>query len=118
MTARDDLNTPAIALVGLIGAIVVFAIVVLLMVVFYRVEADQQFAKDVSQPYGQASRLAADQQGRLASYGWVDQKRGIAYIPVTRAMELVVSELAQDPEADVTGVAPPPDAGKEGKDDR
>ena len=103
MASDDDLNTSAIAIVGLLGAIILFALVVVLMIVFYHVEARQRYEKDVSQAYDQVSRLAADQQGRLAGYGWVDQQKRIAHIPIKRAKELVVEELAQDPNADVTG---------------
>jgi len=114
MATHDDLNTPAIAVVGLIGTLIVSAIVVLLIVVFHQVEARQRYAKDVSQPYPQVSKLKADQEGRLAAYGWVDEKEKIAHIPVTRAMDLVAAQLSRDPNADVTGVpeadapTPPP----------
>ena len=105
MATHDDLNTPVIAVVGLIGVLIVVGIIVLLMVVFHQVLAREQFAKDVNQPYAQVSKLAADQQGRLADYGWVDEEKKIAHIPVERAMGLVSAELARDPNARVTGVA-------------
>lgn len=103
MATEEDLNTSAIALVGFLGAIILFAVIVILMIVFYQVEARQQYEKDVSQAYGEVSQLAADQQGRLASYGWVDQEQKIAHIPVKRAMDLVTAELSRDPDAAVTG---------------
>ena len=31
----------------------------------------------------------------LTSYGWIDKNKGVARIPVARAMELTVAELAQ-----------------------
>ena len=31
----------------------------------------------------------------LTTYGWIDKNKGIAYIPIDRAMELTVAELAQ-----------------------
>jgi hypothetical protein len=105
MAGQDELDTSAVALVGFVGAIVLFAVIVVLVVVFYQVEAREQYAKDTSQAYGQVSRLAADQQGRLAGYGWVDEEDGVARIPIDRAMDLVVSELKRDPNADVTGAA-------------
>ena len=48
-TSHDELNTSAIALVGLISSILVFAIIVLLVVVFFRVEAGQTYRKDVGE---------------------------------------------------------------------
>jgi hypothetical protein len=99
MRTEDDLNTSAIALVGLIGTILVFATVVLLTVVFYQVEARQQHEKDINQQPAQVAKLTADQQGRLASYGWVDREEKVAHIPISRAMDLVVAEIARDPGA-------------------
>jgi hypothetical protein len=85
------------------------------------VQSRQEFAKDVSQPYAEVSKLAADQQGRLADYGWVDEEKKTAHIPVERAMDLVASELARDPNARVTGVvddkAQAPEVQEEEKDE-
>lgn len=99
MTKRDDLNTPVIALVGLIGTIGVLVVIVLLTVIYYQVEARQDYEKNISRPAVEFAKLTADQQGLLASYGWIDQEKGIARIPISRAMELVVDEIAADPEA-------------------
>lgn len=99
MTQYDDVHTPAIAVVGLIGAILVFAIIVLLTVVFYAAEARQRYEKDISVPPAEITRLVADGQGRLVSRGWVDRKQGIVYIQITRAMDLVVDEIGKDPTA-------------------
>jgi hypothetical protein len=120
MAAQDDLNTPVVAVVGLIGAIGVFAVILLLMIVFRRVESRQRAEKEFSRADAEVRQLVANQEGRLADYGWVDKKKGIARIPITRAMELVVAELTRNPNAVVTGVAPgavqPPDEKKEGED--
>jgi hypothetical protein len=87
-----------------VGAIAVFAVIVALLIVFYQVEARQREAKDVESAYGQASQLTADQRGRLASYGWVDQEDEIVHLPIKRAMDLVAAELSRNPDAPVTGV--------------
>src|SRR5437762_4469268 len=31
----------------------------------------------------------------LTTYGWIDKNKGVAHIPIARAMELTVAELAQ-----------------------
>ena len=124
MATHDDLNTPAIAVVGFVGAIVVLAIILLLMIVFHQVEARQERrrAEDVDKVYMQVSDLVTKQEGKLADYGWVSQEKGIARIPITRAMDLVVADLSRDSEARVTGAAeavvePPPEE-KEKKDEK
>src|ERR1700723_1564705 len=39
---------------------------------------------------GQFGGFLMDQEDQLNSYGWVDQKAGVAHIPIERAMELIV----------------------------
>ncbi len=39
---------------------------------------------------GQMRDFLMDQEKQLNSYGWVDEKAGIAHIPIERAMELTV----------------------------
>lgn len=122
MTTQDDLNTPVIAVVGFVSVTVIFVIVILLAVVFHSVNRDleQERLERGGVLYPQISKLDTDQQGHLAMYDKVDQR----FIPISRAMRLVVAELAADPEAQVTGPASPivvpPDATEPnmgGKDD-
>src|ERR1700676_3455418 len=46
---------------------------------------------------GREEKLKAVQEEAksLTSYGWIDKNKGIARIPIERAMELTVAELAQ-----------------------
>jgi hypothetical protein len=95
MTTRNDVNTPVIAMVGFLSAILFFAIVVFLEVLFYRTEA-QQRTVDNAVPAQELTTLVQNQQARMAEYRWVDQKKGQVAIPIHRAMELVVAELSKD----------------------
>jgi outer membrane biosynthesis protein TonB len=103
MSERDDLNTPLVALVGVLGTLLVFVIVLFLAVLYRRVETQQQYDKDVSQPYTEVADLANRQRGSLASYGWVDQEKGIVAIPIGRAIDLAVREIRTEGRAAVTG---------------
>lgn len=94
MPAYEDVRTSTLALVGLLGAILTFAVVVLVMVVYYRVSARERYEKQISQAPAELSNLVANQQARLAEYRWVDQQKGVVTIPIDRAMQLVVSELS------------------------
>jgi hypothetical protein len=42
---------------------------------------------------GQFRDFLMDQENQLNSYGWVDEKAGVAHIPIERAMELTVGKL-------------------------
>jgi hypothetical protein len=46
------------------------------------------------------------QEGRLHAYGWVDRGRGIAHIPIERAMAVTVEENRADAGAGEGGGAP------------
>jgi hypothetical protein len=39
---------------------------------------------------GQFRDFLVNQENQLNSYGWVDEKAGVAHIPIERAMELIV----------------------------
>ncbi len=111
MTTHDELNTPAIAVVGFLGAILVFATIVLLLIVFYREEAQQHDDKDLSRPPSEVTDLVFRQQSLLVGRSrWMDQEKGIVGIPIDRAMKLVVDEISRDPEADSPEAPPPADA--------
>jgi len=48
-----------------------------------------------SDPVADRSAYEEEKQARLQGYGWVDRERGIAHIPVERAMQLQVEADAQ-----------------------
>src|SRR3984893_1390711 len=56
-----------------------------------------------------AEKLKAVQEEAksLTSYGWIDKNKGIARIPIERAMELAVAELAQKKPAPAGPIATP-----------
>jgi hypothetical protein len=43
----------------------------------------------------------------LGSYGWIDKNKGVARIPIARAMELTVAELAKKKPEPAGPIAPP-----------
>ncbi len=88
----DDPNVAASAVVGIISAILLFVIIVGLQAVFFSAQQAELEKKVYSQPYQALQQLDANQFERLNSYGWVSEAEGTAYIPIERAMELVVAE--------------------------
>ena len=88
----DDPDVPASAVVGILGAVLLFVIIVGLQGLFYSMEKRELTRKIADDPYEPLKHLDADQRGVLNSYGWVDQKEQIVHIPIHRAMELVVEE--------------------------
>src|SRR5678815_4678754 len=52
--------------------------------------------------------LHEESQKELTTYGWVDKNKGIARIPIDRAMEVTVADLAQKKPAPAGPIATPP----------
>lgn len=52
--------------------------------------------------------LHEETQKDLTTYAWVDKNKGVARIPIDRAMELTVSDLAQQKPAPAGPIATPP----------
>jgi hypothetical protein len=52
--------------------------------------------------------LHEETQKDLTTYAWIDKNKGVARIPIDRAMELTVSDLAQKKPAPAGPIATPP----------
>lgn len=88
----DDPNVPRSAVAGLIGAVLLFVIIVFLQALFFRMDRAEVVRKVDSQQNDALARLRADQQELLNSYHMVDPKAGVVQIPIERAMEIEVTE--------------------------
>src|SRR5215510_5334997 len=53
-------------------------------------------------------KLHEETQKELTTYAWVDKNKGVARIPIDRAMELTVADLAQKKPAPAGPIATPP----------
>jgi membrane-associated protease RseP (regulator of RpoE activity) len=53
-------------------------------------------------------KTVQDEAKSLTSYGWIDKNKGVARIPIDRAMELTVADLAQKKPAPAGPIATPP----------
>jgi hypothetical protein len=93
----EDPRAPMALVVAFVGAVLVFVIVVALEAFFYKSEETERASKLASPPE-ELARLRAAQQAQLGSYGWVDQSKGIAAVPIDRAMELVVRDQGRNPQ--------------------
>ena len=87
-TTGDGLNAPVIAVVGVVSAILTFAIIIGVQVLYYKV-ADRDLARKDADPFAEVRAVLHEQEAQLA--GDSAQARGV--VPITTAMKLVVSEL-------------------------
>ncbi len=93
MSNQRDPNTPAVLLVGVVGSIVIFALVVALIAVYQNVEQQQLQDKVYNVAPQEISQLNAKHQAQLNGYRHMPGDDGVVALPIERAMELAVIEL-------------------------
>jgi len=100
MARYNDTNTPMLALVGFVGAILIFALIVGLQVLYYSTAEKETEQKVIAAPTAESDSIITEQEIKLTQYGWLDRKANKVAIPIDRAMELVVAELADKERSD------------------
>src|SRR6184192_1722866 len=98
--------TPFSTWLGIICLFVLFGIIVLAVI------GPSPRGSDYEQTRAQKrmERLKAlheENQKELTTYAWVDKNKGVARIPIDRAMELTVADLAQKKPAPAGPIATP-----------
>ena len=93
MSKATDPNTPAILLIGIVGSIGLFAIVVGLTAVYQNVEYEQMQDKVYDVVPQELAQLRAKQQAKINDYRHLPGDEGRIALPIERAMELSVDEL-------------------------
>lgn len=91
----DDLNTPMIALVGFVSAIVTFVCIFGLQAAYLQYDRGLQQAKVIDVRLEQVESAIASQKSQLASYGWINREEGVVKLPIDRAMDVVVNEASR-----------------------
>ena len=89
---QDELKAGPIAIAGIVGAILTFALIVALSALFLQAQSVETYHKSVRQTPAELRRLRSNQIEKLNGYGWVDREKGIVSVPIERAMELLVEE--------------------------
>lgn len=73
------------------------------------VTPDTILEKAAMERWDRLQKLRTEQQKDASSYGWIDQEKGIARIPVEKAMEIVTEKLRVEnprPAYPITMIAP------------
>src|SRR4051812_17895202 len=97
MVQSDDVDAQTVAVIGICGAIITFVLIVLVQVLYYRMERLDEEKKFVEPGSTEVQTLVAEQKASLNGYRWVDKGKGVVAIPIERAKELVVEGLRAQP---------------------
>src|SRR5947209_8348831 len=111
-------HTPFSAWLGVLLLFALFGVIVL--VVIGPAPRGDTYDQIRAKKRADILKTARDQDGKaLMTYGWIDKNKGVARIPIDRAMELTVAELANkkptaaypiatpEPQAPVAGMGAP-----------
>lgn len=93
MFETENIDTRQVAVVAIFGAILVFVVIVALQVLFFRMEKQDRDQYTGQRP-ADLARMLAEQTIQLGTYRWVDRPAGVAQVPIRRAMQLELEELA------------------------
>ena len=93
----SDPKAASTLVVGLIGTILLLAVIVLAQVMFYNVQQMEDQAKLYAPKPKELLQVQAEQLAKISTYRYVNETDGIVAIPIDRAIEIVVAEMKSSP---------------------
>jgi hypothetical protein len=102
-------RAPFSAWLGVVLLFVLFGVIVL-VVVGPSPRTDDYEIKRAKAREEKLKTLREEDAKALTTYGWIDKTKGVARIPIDRAMELALTELAQKSPAPAYPISTPPPA--------
>jgi hypothetical protein len=108
-TESDRVNTGALGTIAAVGALALLGIAAALTALVRHQEDQLTVEHSTTANLRPFSELKKEQHSTLVSSpAWVDRNKQRVSIPIERAMQLVVTDIQQDPNS---ATPPPPDAG-------
>jgi len=101
--------TPFSTWLGIVCIFVLFGLIVLAVIGPLPRGSDYEEAR-AKKRMERLNALHEENQKELTTYGWVDKNKGVARIPINRAMELTVADLSQQKPAPAGPITTPPPA--------
>jgi hypothetical protein len=99
--------TPFSTWLGIVCLFVLFGVIVLAVVGPSPRGTDYEETR-AKKRIEQLKTLREENQKELTTYAWADKNKGVARIPIDRAMELTVADLSQKKPAPAGPIATPP----------
>ena len=87
-TSAGGLNVGAIAMVGVVGAVLVVVVAIASQAWFYDLRDTRIAQEQYTQPNRQVRDYQAEQRRQLETPRWLNQERTRAAIPIDRAMDM------------------------------
>ena len=111
-TESDSVNTGALGTIVAVGALVTLAVALAVTALVRSAEQSVAAERNSTVNPRPFRELHAEQQGQLNQPpAWVDKAKGVVSIPISSAMDLVVSDYTRDPHL-ATPVSSSPSGGE------
>ena len=92
MRQTGEPNSSMTGVIGAVFALLLVGGIVALEAYYYQAEDDENARKVVAIGSDELAQARAQQLVQIHSYRWIDQKAGVASIPIDAAMEMVVRD--------------------------
>jgi hypothetical protein len=93
MFELESIDNQRVAVVSIFAAVLIFIAIIAAQVLFYRLEKSDVLKKDAARPRDLAA-VQTEQATSLTTYRWVDRDTDTVTLPIKRAMQLEVENLA------------------------
>ncbi len=94
MAEKQRANVPVLVAIGSVSTALLFVVVVGLQAWFYSEESREIREKHATAVDYRVKDLILGQEQRINSYRWIDSQKGLAAIPIDRAIEITVDRRA------------------------
>jgi hypothetical protein len=84
-------------IVGIIGAILLLAVILVTQVLFFNVQRIEDENKLYAARPAELADLQARELAQINTYRYVDREKGVVAIPIDRAIELYADEMKSPP---------------------
>jgi hypothetical protein len=88
----QEVEAQSVAIIGIIGAILTFVLIVLVQVFFHLVQESKLKDKGVEEPLTSTVSQKAAQLEAITNYRWVDQKKNLVAVPIDLAMKEIIEK--------------------------
>lgn len=92
MRQTGEPNSSLTVVIGAVSVLLLVVAVVALQAYYHEAEEDEDARKVVAVGSDELAQARAQQLEQIHSYRWIDQKAGVASIPIDTAMEMVVRD--------------------------
>lgn len=106
MAEKDNFDIPVIVTVGIVSVALTVATIIGVQALYLAYASKEVERKVITAPTADADSKLAEQDAKLARYGWVKRDEGQVVIPIERAMDLTVKDYRSRDVATAAPAAP------------